>query len=101
MWILVMFDLPTGTKQARRDYALFRKSLLTDGFMRLQYSVYIRHCPSRESADVHISRVQANLPPDGDVRIITITDKQFGRMLRFFGKKRKKTEDAPRQLELF
>ena len=101
MWVLVMFDLPTETKQARRDYTRFRKNLLEDGFFRLQYSVYIRHCPSRENADVHIGRVKTSLPPDGEVRVITITDKQFGRMLIFLGKMRKPPEDAPRQLELF
>lgn len=96
-----MFDLPTDTKQARRDYALFRKHLLSDGFMMMQYSVYMRHCPSRENAEVHIGRLKAYLPPDGEVRVITITDKQFERMLIFLGKMRKPPEDAPRQLDLF
>ena len=94
MWVITMFDLPTDTKQARRDYALFRKHLLSDGFTMLQYSVYMRHCPSRENAQVHIDRVQAHLPPDGEVRVITITDKQFERMLIFFGKMRKQPSDS-------
>jgi len=96
-----MFDLPTDTKQAKRDYTLFRRHLLSDGFTRLQYSVYIRHCPSRENAQVHIDRVQAHLPPDGEVRVITITDKQFERMFIFWGKMRKPPEAAPEQLSLF
>ncbi len=101
MWVITMFDLPTDTKQARREYTLFRKHLLSDGFTRLQYSVYMRHCPSRENAEVHIGRVKAHLPPDGEVRVITITDKQFERMLIFLGKMRRQPEDAPQQLELF
>ena len=101
MWILTMFDLPTDTKQARRDYTLFRKQLLKDGFSQMQYSVYVRHCPSRENAEVHIGRIKAYLPPDGEVRIITITDKQFERMWIFLGKMRKQPESAPRQIELF
>jgi len=101
MWVIAMFDLPTDTKKARRDYALFRKHLLSDGFTMLQYSVYMRHCPSRENAQVHIDRVRAHLPPDGEVRVITITDKQFERMLIFFGKVRRQPETAPRQLNLF
>jgi len=101
MWILAMFDLPTETKKARRDYTLFRKHLLKNGFMRMQYSVYIRHCPSRENATVHVDRIKAHLPPDGEVRVITITDKQFERMLIFLGKKRKQPEPTPLQLELF
>ena len=96
-----MFDLPTDTKQARRDYTVFRKQLLKSGFSQMQYSVYIRHCPSRENAEVHIARIKAHLPPDGEVRIITITDKQFERMLIFLGKMRKQPEAAPKQMELF
>jgi len=101
MWILAMFDLPTDTKKARRNYALFRKHLLADGFMRIQYSVYVRHCPSRENAAVHIGRIQGHLPPDGEVRVLTVTDKQFERMLTFWGNIRKKPEPPPQQLELF
>lgn len=48
MWVLTMFDLPTDTKAARRQYTQFRKILLKDGFTMMQYSVYIRHCASRE-----------------------------------------------------
>ncbi|MCH7688907.1 MAG: CRISPR-associated endonuclease Cas2 [Planctomycetes bacterium] len=101
MWVLVMFDLPTDTKPARREYTLFRGMLLKDGFSMMQYSVYSRHCASQENADVHVQRIERNVPPDGEVRIITITDKQFERMRIFWGKMRKPTEEPPRQLEFF
>ena len=101
MWVLTMFDLPVDTKNARRAYTQFRKGLLKDGFSRLQYSVYARHCASEENADVHVQRVQASLPDDGEVRLLTITDKQFERMHVFWGKLRKPAEAPPRQLELF
>lgn len=96
-----MFDLPTDTKQDRRSYAKFRKSLLQDGFIMMQFSVYARHCASEENSYVHSGRVRESLPPQGEVRIITITDKQFGRMQVFYGKKRKKTERPPQQISLF
>jgi CRISPR-associated protein Cas2 len=101
MWIVAMFDLPVDTKEARRAYAQFRKALIKDGFARMQFSVYIRHCASEENGDVHVQRVQNALPPDGEVRILTITDKQFERMRVFWGKLRRPTEQAPAQLELF
>jgi len=101
MWLIAMFDLPTDTKKARRDYALFRKALMGDGFTQMQYSVYIRHCASEENATVHIQRVESFLPPDGEVRLIKITDKQFERMRVFWGKRRKPTEPPPAQLEFF
>lgn len=101
MWVLTMFDLPVDTKQARKRYAQFRKALLADGFTMLQFSVYARHCPSKENAHVHIQRVQKSVPPDGEVRILTITDKQFERMSVFWGKVRKRPEAAPKQMDLF
>ena len=101
MWIFAMFDLPTDTKKARKDYTDFRKNLLKDGFSMLQYSVYVRHCASEENADVHYGRVRKFLPPDGEVRLVAITDKQYGRMETFWGKMRKPAPPAPRQLELF
>ena len=88
MWVLAMFDLPTDTKRARKEYALFRKTLLGDGFTMMQYSVYARPCPSQENADVHVGRVERSLPPDGEVRVLVITDKQFERMMIFLGKTR-------------
>lgn len=101
MWVVTMFDLPVDTKEARRAYADFRKMLLEDGFTQLQYSIYSRHCASEENAAVHIQRVERNVPPDGEVRILTITDKQFERMRIFWGKMRMSPSEAPQQLELF
>lgn len=101
MWVLAMFDLPVDTKAARRAYAQFRKKLLQDGFTRIQFSVYVRHCASEENAEVHANRVERNLPDDGEVRVLCITDKQFERMRVFWGKRRKPTEPPPQQLEFF
>ena len=85
MWVLAMFDLPVETPSARRAYAQFRKRLLRDGFAMMQYSVYARHCASEENAEVHMKRVHAALPNDGEVRLLCITDKQFERMQVFWG----------------
>ncbi len=101
MWVVVMFDLPVDTRRARREYALFRKFLLSDGFTMMQYSVYIRHCASQENADVHIQRIEHHIPPDGEVRVVVLTDKQFERMRVFWGKRRQQPPEPPRQLELF
>ena len=101
MWIIVFFDLPTDTKKARKQYTRFRKDLLEDGFSMMQYSVYVRHCASAENCLVHLKRVRVSVPPDGEVRIVQFTDKQFERMEIYWGKRRKPTEEPPAQLELF
>lgn len=101
MWLIVFFDLPTETDKARRAYTLFRKRIMKDGFTMMQFSVYTRHCASRENAEVHRKRVQNSLPDDGLVSILSITDKQFGEIKNFWGKKREKAPPQPSQLELF
>jgi len=101
MWVIAMFDLPVHDKPARRRYADFRKGLLKGGFRRMQFSVYIRDCPSRENAAVHAARIQGLVPSDGEVRILLITDKQFERMLVFWGGMLKPTEAPAPQLSLF
>ncbi len=101
MWVLVFFDLPTETKKERRIATKFRKSLLEDGFNMFQFSIYLRFCPSRENADVHIKRVKSWLPKLGKVGILRVTDKQFGMMEMFFGQKEIENETPNQQLELF
>jgi len=101
MWLFVFFDLPTETKQNRKDASRFRKDLEKDGYTMMQFSVYVRHCPSKESAEVHIKRVKLSLPAKGHVAIMTITDKQYGEILNFNGSTETSLPTAPRQLELF
>ena len=101
LWVLVFFDLPTETKKERSVASKFRKEILRDGFAMFQFSIYLRHCSSRENAEVHIKRVKRLLPSKGHVGIMTITDKQFGMMELFYGKEEKSLPYTPQQLELF
>lgn len=101
LWILVLFDLPTETKKERRVASKFRKEILADGFSMFQFSIYLRHCSSRENAEVHIKRVKALLPEKGHIGILSITDKQFGMMEIFVGNKEVERPETPQQLELF
>lgn len=101
MWLLVFFDLPTETKKEKKAYTLFRKSLQKDGFTMFQFSIYIRHCASRENAEVHIKRVKSFLPESGQVGILCITDKQFGNIELYHGKKIYEVNAPGQQLELF
>ena len=101
MWIVVLFDLPTNTKEERKAYQRFHKFLLCDGFTMMQYSVYMRFAASPENAEVHMGRIKANVPPEGEVRVMQLTDKQFARMQIYHGKLRKEPEKKWAQLELF
>jgi len=101
MWVFVFFDLPTETIKNRKDAQRFRKNLLKDGFTMMQFSVYMRHCASSESVDVHETRIKRLLPPLGKVSILRITDKQFGNIMNFWGKAVQPSMPQPTQLELF
>lgn len=101
MWVMVFFDLPTETKEQRRSYTLFRKALIADGFTMFQFSIYARHCPSKESADTHTKRVEKMLPADGKVCIMQITDKQFGAIKIFEGYTPARAAVDAIQLEFF
>ncbi|MCX6234322.1 MAG: CRISPR-associated endonuclease Cas2 [Bacteroidetes bacterium] len=101
LWVLVFFDLPVVARKDRKIATKFRKEIMADGFVMFQFSIYVRHCPSRENADVHIKRVKSILPPKGHVGILSITDKQFGMMEIFYGRTPAPAQQVPQQLELF
>lgn len=42
MRLVLFFDLPVATARQRKDYRIFRKFLLKDGFLPLQESVYAK-----------------------------------------------------------
>ncbi len=94
MWVFVFYDLPMDSKRNRKIASKFRTDLLKDGFQMFQFSIYIRPCFSIEKARVHIKRTKRNLPEKGSVAILKITDKQFGLMEFFQGKKEEKRRDT-------
>jgi len=101
MWLFVFFDLPVTSDRQRKRATRFRKNLLDDGFSMMQFSVYIRHCASKENATVHINRIRKLIPPEGHVSIVSITDKQFGNILNVRGATKEDPPPAPAQLEMF
>lgn len=101
MWVVVMFDLPVGTKQERKQATDFRNNLLDLGFEMSQFSVYLKYCASSEKAESIGSRIPHCLPPGGKIDILTITDKQFANMKRFYGTDRIKNDGKVDQLHLF
>jgi len=101
VWLFAMFDLPVTTVEKRRRYARFRKLLLKNGFCKLQFSVYARYYASEESSEPARSIIRAGLPPEGQVRLLMVTDGQFGKQQVFQGAKSANAEKAPKQFMLF
>lgn len=100
-WLLVLFDLPVGTPEERNAASRLRQDLKRDGFIMLQFSVYARPCASADHVQTHLRRVQTMIPPHGQVRGLTITDAQWGRMFVFLAGRARPPEDMPAQLEFF
>lgn len=100
-WLLVLFDLPVGTPDERNAASRLRQDLKRDGFIMLQFSVYARPCASADLVSTHLRRVQHMIPPHGQVRGITITDAQWGRMFVFLAGKAESPEGTPSQMEFF
>ena len=101
MWLFVFFDLPTETKSEVRVATKFRKTLLENGFIMFQFSIYLRSCPSRENVKVHEQRIKKILPKYGKVGMLAVTDKQFGMMEVFHGQKEIPIPQPTQQLQLF
>lgn len=85
MRLLCMFDLPMETGEEKREYRKFRKNLIAEGFMMMQFSVYVRTCPSREYANRLETRVRKFTPPRGNVRLLAVTEKQYEDMKLLVG----------------
>lgn len=85
MRVLLMFDLPVETKKQRRVYSKFRKRLIEDGFLMMQYSIYIKSVINKDAANQTIKKVSAFLPQEGHVRALMITEKQYQHMQILLG----------------
>jgi CRISPR-associated protein Cas2 len=101
VWSMVMFDLPVKTKTERSQATRFRELLLDLGYQRAQFSVYVRFSPSVNSIIPTIGKIKKGVPNGGEVRILTITDRQWATALRFSNARTVRSEDTPLQLAIF
>lgn len=97
-WVLVFFDLPVGTPEERRAASNFRKDLLKDGYIMVQFSVYARPCGSADRVETQVRRLKPKIPPKGEVRSLIVSDAQWGRMLILRSRQKIPPEDQPQQL---
>ncbi len=104
MWIMVMFDMPTETKKDKKKYRWFRGRLIKEGYIMMQYSIYIKSYHSYESAVYGKKKLKEFIKVNllkGSIRIMLFTDKQFSNMDIIVGAKKKSERSAPKQLLLF
>ena len=80
MRVVVFFDLPTETPEDRREYRRFRRTLIKNGFLMMQESVYTKLAQNTTAANAIMSNVRKNKPAAGLVQMICVTEKQFSHM---------------------
>lgn len=85
MRLLVFFDLPTVSKADKKAYVVFRRFLIQNGYDMIQWSVYGRVVNGHDAMQTHLKRLSANLPPDGSVRCLQVSEKQFAQMKLLVG----------------
>jgi CRISPR-associated protein Cas2 len=101
MWVMVMFDLPVGSKAERKQATGFRNGLLDLGFEMSQFSVYLRFCSGKEQAERLTREIARKVPRAGKVHILCFTDKQYENIVSFRGKERQNAWKNPDQFTLF
>lgn len=97
MRLMVMFDLPVETSEERRAYRKFRKKLISEGFLMMQYSIYVRVCVSRQSAKYMERRIKTFLPEEGLVQTLMVTEKQYNYMHFLVGKEKKDVRNTSKR----
>ena len=101
MWLIVLFDLPVGSREERRDATRFRNMLLDEGFTMKQFSVYQRYFENRAKADSAADRIGGRAPPMGNVSTVFLTDKQIALIRNYSGGAPAEWDEKPGQLALF
>lgn len=81
VWMMVLFDLPVTTAKERKRASKFRHELMNMGFEMVQFSVYMKFGYGKEQAATTIEKVKKIVPQYGNVKILRITDKQFGQII--------------------
>ena len=98
MRVIVMFDLPMGTRKEIRSYSKFRKFLIKSGFIMMQESVYSKLTLNAQSAEAVMRNVRLNKPPAGLVQMMIVTEKQFSKIEYVVGSKKTDVLDSDERL---
>ena len=96
-----MFDLPVMTKAQRRGANKYRLMLYEAGFAQVQFSVYAKYLVNATGVRGLLPTLRAEIPDDGEVRVLRLTDEQWAGTYRSFGRVQVASEAIPTQLDLF
>lgn len=82
---IVFFDLPNIYAKDRKNYSLFRKFLINEGFIMMQESVYTKIVLNSIQAELLTEKIKKNSPKKGIIQLMTITEKQYSQIKYIIG----------------
>lgn len=85
MRMVLFFDLPSTTKKDIREYNHFVKFLKKKGFVRMQESVFTKLALNQSVVNASMIEIRKNIPPEGLISILTITENQFSSIEHILG----------------
>lgn len=94
MRLIVFFDLPVQTDRERKEYTKFHKYLVRNGFIMMQKSVYSKLVINNVTSLAVKQRIKNNLPADGVVELLEITENQFSRIEYLVGEEQQLVIDS-------
>lgn len=80
MRTIVFFDLPNVYAKDKRNYHLFRKFLINEGFIMMQESVYSKLVLNSQQGSALIERIKKRAPKKGIIQTLVITEKQYSQI---------------------
>lgn len=87
MRMILMFDMPVETAEERKAYRKFKKFLIKEGFIMHQFSVYSKLLLNSSANNAMLERLKVNNPKKGSITLLTVTEKQFSRMIYLNGER--------------
>ena len=93
MRTIVFFDLPNIYYKDKRNYQLFHKFLINEGFIMLQESVYSKLALNLQQAEFNVNRIKKNAPSKGIIQVLNVTEKQYASIEYIIGKPNSKIID--------
>lgn len=85
MRMILFFDLPSVSKKDKREYQKFVKVLKSKGFIMMQESVYTKLALNPSISNSTLLDIKKKLPPEGQISILEITEKQFSSIEHLLG----------------
>lgn len=98
MRTMVFFDLPNIYAKDKRNYLLFRKFLLSEGFIMMQESVYSKIVLNSVQSDLLLKKIRRSAPKKGLIQVLTITEKQYASIEYIIGNSNTKIINSEERL---